>query len=249
MAMRSRSSLSSRQYACRQRGLYTPVVPVQAIDDCATFQASTYRPVFCDHRAPIKLNQSSRPRIPRLFSPGCPPYVPRLIVTVVVDAIDRMSGSWGSSHVFKERFKRVRPPVADSHTTAAVPRKILFRGIAATPFNPSPCSVLLRWFMSVFSRSVFAVRCECMLSCLRALFTLQASAASSWPGTEKRMSPDGSFNSAIAAAEEPRTGASMVRFAVTGILHEPSSESVTGRNITGIHVSKCNTPEVLLGCW
>jgi len=67
----------------------------------------------------ILFSQLVFPAIHLLLSPGGPSAIFRRIITVIVNAINRIVITWGASHIMKKIIKRIKPPVTYRDTTTA----------------------------------------------------------------------------------------------------------------------------------
>lgn len=81
-----------------------------------------------------------------------------LIVSVVVNAINRMIG-WSWTHVFEKGLERIQPALTDHDAASAIPVKLMMLRIQAPAFDAFPCSVnacsrtmnrmAMSWFLSI----------------------------------------------------------------------------------------------------
>jgi hypothetical protein len=74
--------------------------------------------------------------VANLLRTSRPSTIPRLIVAVIVYAVDLMLGRWLCAHISKEGFKRVSPAVANCDATPAISLPSVVIGIA-TALNHS----------------------------------------------------------------------------------------------------------------
>lgn len=98
------------------------------------------------------MTSSRRSAVLRLLASGGPSDIPRLIVAVVVDTIDRILGRWAVADVCIKGFERFQPFIAHCYSSAFVVRKREACRQGDSCFHPSPCSV--------FSRICHAVCCR-----------------------------------------------------------------------------------------
>lgn len=86
--------------------------------------------------------------VQRLLKPCRPATVSRLVIAVIVDAINGRS-RWASTHVGDERFKVVAPTIANSNAAPAVDGEFLVSRIQAPLFNVQPDFVLRPFALAV----------------------------------------------------------------------------------------------------
>ena len=67
-----------------------------------------------------------------------PSAIARFVITIGVDAINRVLAGWARPHVGVEGGERFQPADADTHSTPAVPRKVLARDARAAVDQTSP---------------------------------------------------------------------------------------------------------------
>lgn len=125
-----------------------------------------------------------------LFATSCPTAIRRAVVSVVVDAVDAMFGTWASSHVSKKVCVRV-PAFADSYSSSSIVAKTLVSGIDTTISQGCPSAV----FGSLLPVSTFAVHTRSSAQLLSNFATI----ASTRRGTtvEKKFTSDDFGNSTI----------------------------------------------------
>jgi len=82
-------------------------------------------------------------RVVALLDLGCPAAVCRLVVAIVIDAVDRMA-RWARSHVAQERGERLPPFVAHGDATPAVVRERLSTRVKAAALGVLPGTVFAR---------------------------------------------------------------------------------------------------------
>lgn len=115
---------------------------------------------------------SPRALIVRLLQAGRPAAVARLIVAVVVDAIERMQERGARAHVGVEGGERVPPAIADGDAAAAVIRPRGVRATETAAFHGAP--------RFVFGRALQAVGAPCAVEIRE-----QASATSGMPAPQR----------------------------------------------------------------
>lgn len=91
-------------------------VLVKALDSTpqrAIFHRSESSELLQCHRASCCLNEDVSPAIVSLLSLRCPPAIPRFVVAIVVDAIERVRRRWPRSHISQESREVITPRFAD----------------------------------------------------------------------------------------------------------------------------------------
>lgn len=134
--------------------------------------------------------------IPTLFGIGGPSTVGRLVVAVIVDAIQRAPG-WARPHVSQERLKTIDPFIADADASSSPSRVVIVRRIQTAGFHGRPARVLAR-ALAVYRRSMR--QAESTFVHGRCTTTPKASTAL---GVARRESPrrDSARRSAVTAAQ------------------------------------------------
>lgn len=99
-------------------------------------------PVRYAQTYPINLYPSRKPGIAGLLSGQRPSAIARFVVSIVVDAVKRMSLGWTSTHVSEKVFKTVAPPLA--HFNSSPPPSGIARivWVMASKFHLCPDAVL-----------------------------------------------------------------------------------------------------------
>jgi hypothetical protein len=88
----------------------------------------------------IKLYEAAFSRVLALLKIGCPLAIRRLIISVVVDALNLQPLNPCSNHVVVE-VNKASPPLADSYSSTSVIPVSVIRGIVAPLIHPHPNSV------------------------------------------------------------------------------------------------------------
>lgn len=127
-------------HACLQ----TPVVGVAA-DACSFKPFHQMRGVLTDGDF-CRWAANSWSLVVVLFNTCCPSAVLRLVVPVVVDAVDRVRVARSSPHVFEEAFVGSLPAFTDTDPTRAVVLEELVFRVRATRQHVRPGTVLRRLF-------------------------------------------------------------------------------------------------------
>lgn len=70
-----------------------------------------------------------------------PSAITRLIVAVVINAIDRVTRAWLAAQIIKKCLERVTPPIAHRNTSSAVAMPVLMVSILASLNHSGPCLV------------------------------------------------------------------------------------------------------------
>ncbi len=121
--------------------------------------------------------------IARLLRWGGPSHVARLVIAVVVDAVNRMVRRWLASHVLKERHELVAPSFTDGDASSTVAGEVLIVGVVAPRSHSIPLGIfwaLAHPVRSVRSRCAFAHKASAGLRLLvaqRASFSVSGIAA------------------------------------------------------------------------
>ncbi len=114
---------------------------IKAFPEGTQTDADPTRPLTTAERFAVEANQFRPSGVRGLFC-GCgPAAIARLIIAVIVNAINRVFAGWSPPHVVKESQERHLPSLAYSDASAAVQaviRSIRFR--ASSPHRP-PCIV------------------------------------------------------------------------------------------------------------
>jgi hypothetical protein len=95
------------------------------------------------------------PSIPHLLAARCPAAVPRFVVAIIVDTVQRMNFGWALSHIDQEIRKRVPPTLADNNSASAITMVHRLAGIPAPAIHIEPCSIFRRLFVLAFGESMF----------------------------------------------------------------------------------------------
>lgn len=88
---------------------------------------------------PAPLDYAIAAFIPSLLSRACPPAIARLVVSGVVDSIDRCTARL-LTHILQKPGERL-PLLADGNAASAVPRKPAVIRVRASHHHPGPCVV------------------------------------------------------------------------------------------------------------
>lgn len=117
---------------------------IQAPPDSRRRSAQMLRPVNETHCVSVVSEHSGGAPIPGLLGAGSPSAVARLIVAVIVDALDRVRWRRLPAHVGKEVRVIVQPAVTDGNTSASVPLKSAGRLVVAPANHIRPADVFGR---------------------------------------------------------------------------------------------------------
>jgi hypothetical protein len=120
------------------------------------------------------------PPVMDLFRRSSPADIARFVVSIVVDAIDRVVGSWGITHVNVESAKVIYPRLEDRDASASVTAPTLIIWAEAAIFHGPPSVVNLRANHAVlFPRhALFAKFGQFLAAFYRESFTVKAPAGS-----------------------------------------------------------------------
>lgn len=122
--------------------------------DSRCADACSPRPFRERQRKTVGRHGVNTARVIRLRLRSRPSHIGRLVVAVVVDAINRMLPTWPWSNIGVERLERVAPSVADGDTSSSVVGIALKSWIPASVLHANPDSILWRLGSSVRRGSV-----------------------------------------------------------------------------------------------
>lgn len=107
-------------------------------------------PLGNSHRSPVERDFLGTSHVSVLFSDCCPSTVSRFVMSVVVDAVNLMLGSWATSHVGKKINKGFSPSFAHFNpaTTVVLIASVLW--VCASLHEMRPDAVFGRIVKSVF---------------------------------------------------------------------------------------------------
>ena len=123
--------------------------PMTEIHTLATLPSALFRQVSIGFRELVASETvsllSGRVRLARgLFLHGRPAAITRLIVAVIVDAVNGMGRRGTRPHVCEEVQKAFVPSFANGDTTSTIPMPVLQFGVTAPLAHVNPCAVLGR---------------------------------------------------------------------------------------------------------
>lgn len=123
-----------------QSALGGPAVSVDTSLDCSELDPNTLRPFGHAKRFPVVGQPSIVALISALLLLCGPPAVPRLVVPIIVDAVDGCL--WRlRPHVSTEGFKVVQPSVAHTNSATTIASIVGIRRVIASGFHSLPCGV------------------------------------------------------------------------------------------------------------
>lgn len=96
-----------------------------------------------DFRSVLKVNPNISSHVARLLFRCRPSAVRRLVVSIVVYAVERVFRRWAISHVCQKIFK-LEPPAADRYSTSTVIAKSFGARLVAATNHVAPDSVFVR---------------------------------------------------------------------------------------------------------
>lgn len=111
--------------------------------------ASFVGPIFQNHASPLKFKPSISACISRLLIRGLPTAIPRLVISVVVFATDRMSQGRTAAHVFQKRRETIAPFLAHLDATAAIVLVSCRIRSMASVFGVLPSGVFSRFVIAM----------------------------------------------------------------------------------------------------
>ena len=140
---------SARPDGLGQSALYRPVVMRQPQVKHVHLYAKFSRPLGYGQRLAVECQITVIALIARLFRNRCPAAIARLIVTVIVDTVNRMLRARARPHVGKEGLVGISPPLADGNAAAAVPMPVMAFGVGATVDHVAPSLILWHFVVAV----------------------------------------------------------------------------------------------------
>jgi len=75
---------------------------------------------------------------------SCPSAITRFVVTVYINAVNRVVTAWRFANVSKERLKAFAPPVAHGYTSPSIDGVVSAGRVVAPSLDVFPCAVFLR---------------------------------------------------------------------------------------------------------
>lgn len=138
----------------REREIDRPPVG-EPLKHCVELKSSLPAPLHKRFGFSTELDKSITPHIRGLLPFCCPSAIARLIVSVVVDSINRMALRWLRPHIFKKSFERITPPLAHRYSAPSV--AVVALGVLVfAPLNDS-VPRLVNWSASHSVRGSFEV--------------------------------------------------------------------------------------------
>lgn len=136
------------------RKVWRPAHPNPSPDSLRV-NTSGFCPVGSDHCFAVALNDNITSRVRVLLYVSRPPTVSRLIVAIVVDAVDGMKRAWLRPHVGKKVLKRLKPSLAYANASVEIISLVPFVfSILRTPIqHAAPCGVFCLPTHAVFCAS------------------------------------------------------------------------------------------------
>jgi len=127
-----------RRHHC---ALFAPAVLQAAVNDPGV---DLRRATPLGHRLPnaVHCEEPTRPRVALLLFSECPSAIARLVVSVVLDPINRVLGRWTRTHIREEGLKRPLPSTADTDAAPAVEVIARMLRVVATLAHAVPDVVL-----------------------------------------------------------------------------------------------------------
>ena len=147
----------------RQGPFYRPVIMGQSEVKHVHLYAKFSRPLGYGQRLAVECQITVIALIARLFCNRCPAAIARLIVAVIVDAVDRVCGGRPWPHVLVERREGIAPPLTYNNPAAAVARPVLALGILAAFNHVSPYLVFGELGIAVnrIAEALATAACRC----------------------------------------------------------------------------------------
>lgn len=132
---------------------YAPSLHVKPCPDCARVNASGFGPLSHGLGFSIVSKKPARASVPGLIGFCSPSAIGRLVISIVIDALNRMLWGWTKPHVLKKVFK-MSPPIANFNTATPI---VLETGISIASTScvkEAPDPVLCGSGQSVRNRSL-----------------------------------------------------------------------------------------------
>src|SRR5262249_22186308 len=92
----------------------------KAMADCICAHPESFCPLLDRQGLSMKCQHSARASIVVLLFGGTPFNISRRVMTVIVDAINRMLATWSGSDVSIESYKRLAPALTDRDAPASI---------------------------------------------------------------------------------------------------------------------------------
>lgn len=202
-----------------ERFMNGPSTVVDAHLNRCPLNAGFGRPISNSHRSAVKGERPVEARIAHLYRNRLPFDIFRLVVTIVVDAANRVLGGRCASNVFKKCFKRFSPPLTNRDAPPTVTH------VAARTFHcasgnyscPRPV------FFGPLAYLVVTMLSLCLFAIDRCRLPLKAPAALGCAATDGHLH-NWALGSAFAPAQPPSATDSTSRWPSSGGHHSPSSE-------------------------
>lgn len=126
---------------CHQRLFDGPSAHDHAMPKCPRADSLSSRPISTSQDQSVMDQPAVIAAIRHLFFLSGPSNIARLIVAVIIDAINRVRWGWLGSNVRQERFERRLPFVAHSDASSAVVRPLVRPWIQASRLNRRPSDI------------------------------------------------------------------------------------------------------------
>ncbi len=130
----------------------------QPAKDTPEFNAKASRPLFSSQCFPECRYGLSGSPVHGLLLAGSPSAVSRLIVAVVVDALNRVIPRRSIAHVSEEGMEVDAPSLTHLNAAASITMETRYFGIVAALFHAAPCRVFNgRWASSHVANAITGV--------------------------------------------------------------------------------------------
>lgn len=123
-----------------ERSLQGP--PFKAVKKSPNFYPQKIRPFGNTQCSSIKCNPMVSALVQRLFLECRPAAITRLIISIVIDSINRVFGAGTRPHITIERFKRLVPLSAYDYSTCPIEREFFNAGILTSSPHTKPRLIL-----------------------------------------------------------------------------------------------------------
>ena len=117
---------------------FTPSIILDSAVNKVARKLELLAPFSSGHSFPVMGYISTPTHVIGLLFRCCPPAIIRRVITIIVDTVNRVLGGWLQTHIGKEIFKRIFPPIADSDSSTSVSRVFRVSDVVASIFYASP---------------------------------------------------------------------------------------------------------------
>lgn len=133
---------SKVSWSCKQ-ALYSPASS-DSIKNSASSYASFFSPFRDGHSPSIESNNFIGSGISGLLFFSSPPTVFWAVVSVIVNAVDRVARCWSFSHVFNKWIKRLTPSITNFNASPSIPFEAFIFWVVTAAKHRHPASIFRR---------------------------------------------------------------------------------------------------------